>query len=131
MTRAKTTGTRANESPNMTPIAARIANIMNRNREKAAILSENSDKNSATFPLFSHVQHLNELRDFSSFKLYKLMYKLSNLLRLTQNGPVIGHQFDLRKIINPFCHLVNQFRTDKLVTFQYDGLYRTNRKTLP
>ncbi len=40
MTSAKTTGTRANDSPNMTAMAARIANIRKDGSRKNAILSE-------------------------------------------------------------------------------------------
>ncbi len=37
----------------------------------------------------------------------------------------------LEKIIDPFCHLIDQIRPDKLVIFQYNRLYRTDGKALP
>src|SRR5690606_31556765 len=131
MTRAKTTGTRANESPNLTPIAARIANIMNRNREKAAILSENSDKNSATFFWSGHVSRNGLSSNDNRFTLNKLINQLSDLLWLTQNRPVIGSQFYFGEVIHPFGHLINQIRPNKLVIFQHNRLYRTDGKALP
>src|SRR5690606_5427439 len=131
MTTAKTTDTRANESPNMTPIAARNANIMKRRTEKAAILSENADKNSATFFWSGHVLRSGLSMSGRRFTLNKLINQLSDLLRLTQNRPVIGSQFYFRKIIHPFGHLINQIRPDKLVIFQHNCLYRTDGETLP
>src|SRR5690606_32219769 len=100
-------------------------------REKAAILSENTDKNSATFFWSGHVSRSGLSMRGRRFLLIKLINQLSDLLRLTQDRPMIGGQFYFGEVIHPFGHLIDQIRSDKLVIFQHNSLYRTDGKTLP